>query len=702
MLLRRWVARSAIVSSSVLILNLGVTSSVRAQVEQSLDPITVLATKTEEKAIDALAPVSTVREQQIEQIMPSRTSDIFFGVPGVSFQQRPDEPATSINIRGLQDFGRVNVVIDGARQNFQRSGHNANGAFYLDPELLAGADVVRGPSATIYGSGAIGGVVSFRTKDVDDVLRPGETWGGVLHGVYGSNTSNWLTSAIVAGRLGPNVDIIAGGTYRDNGIFKAGTNGTALFGLTGPGQEVPNSAHEIQTGMGKVTVRPAEGHSVRVTGLTFNSDYTAGLPGSSMFSTNAKANIVTGNWRYSRPDDRIFDFSANVYWTNTINDQTKICCTSSAITGVLGSNRTFEVDTTGFDIHNTSRFDLGMVRNAITFGGDAFFDKVTVNDPTGTGSLFTPNGQRDVGGAFAQWKAEIGTLAEVIAAARYDTYDLSGGGFQSSGDHVSPKITVGLKPIPGITVYGTYAEGYRAPAVTEALISGMHPFPANFFFLPNPTLKPEIGRNLEAGVNVKFDGVIVPHDRLRAKINVFQNRVEDYIDLAFIPFIGPTGSCPVPPFCFQYQNITQARLEGVEFEGMYDAGNWFLGLSAARINGKDEATGGPLLTVPPQQFTATVGARFFDRKLELALRWAAVDSKRNVPAGAIQTSAYNLVNLYAGYQINPDIVAAVAVENLLDKYYFSYLDAQTARVPARGLTVKGSLRIRFSDLTIKG
>jgi outer membrane receptor protein involved in Fe transport len=73
-------------------------------------------------------------------------------------------PATVINIRGLRDFGRVAVVVDGARQNYQRSGHNANGSFFLDPELVGGVEVVRGPTANIYGSGAIGGVVSFRTR----------------------------------------------------------------------------------------------------------------------------------------------------------------------------------------------------------------------------------------------------------------------------------------------------------------------------------------------------------------------------------------------------------------------------------------------------------------------------------------------------------------------------------------------------------
>ncbi|NEV80435.1 TonB-dependent receptor plug domain-containing protein, partial [Rhodopseudomonas sp. BR0C11] len=128
---------------------------------QSLDAITVVATKNEEKAIDALAPASAITLQQIQQFPPSRLQDVFVATPGVSFQDRGDEPSTSINIRGLQDFGRVAVVVDGARQNYQRSGHGAQGSFFLDPELIGGIDVVRGPSANIYGSGAIGGVVSF-------------------------------------------------------------------------------------------------------------------------------------------------------------------------------------------------------------------------------------------------------------------------------------------------------------------------------------------------------------------------------------------------------------------------------------------------------------------------------------------------------------------------------------------------------------
>ena len=80
--------------------------------------------------------------------MPTRTSDVFFGMPGVWTQSRGDDPGTSINIRGLQDFGRVAVLIDGARQNFQRSGHNADGQFYLEPDMLGASTSSAGRSPT--------------------------------------------------------------------------------------------------------------------------------------------------------------------------------------------------------------------------------------------------------------------------------------------------------------------------------------------------------------------------------------------------------------------------------------------------------------------------------------------------------------------------------------------------------------------------
>ena len=70
-------------------------SSARAQPTQTLDPITVLATKTIERTIEALAMVSSVRQAEIDQLQPRRTSDLLFGLPSVWFRERADSPETA-------------------------------------------------------------------------------------------------------------------------------------------------------------------------------------------------------------------------------------------------------------------------------------------------------------------------------------------------------------------------------------------------------------------------------------------------------------------------------------------------------------------------------------------------------------------------------------------------------------------------------
>jgi hemoglobin/transferrin/lactoferrin receptor protein len=709
----------------------------------TLDPVTVVATKTRERVSDTLAPVSTVRSTPVQapqpapqqaqgappaeggapgptgqlrsttpvgpgtlqQLMPTRTSDAFFGMPGVWTQTRGDDPGTSINIRGLQDFGRVAVLIDGARQNFQRSGHNADGQFYLEPEMLAGVDVVRGPVANIYGSGAIGGVVAFRTKDVEDVVRAGERWGILTTGMVGSNILKGMGSVFGGAHVTKDIDVFGGAVYRSQTNYR-----------DGDGKEWPNTGFNVASGIGKVTVRPADGHEVKFTGITYETTYLNGQPTATLVNTNSiydtrvQNDIATARWRYNRPDDQLFDFDANVYWTRTATDQQKISGTGNALTGFIGDKRRFAIDTNGFDINNTSRADWGDVRHALTYGGDSFQDQVNVTDPTGTGDLFTPNGRRTVSGNFAQLRSNFGSWVETIVATRYDTYHLEGGGFTSDGERTSPKATLGVTPVRGFTVYGTYAEGYRAPAVTETLIAGLHPaaFPANFRFLPNPLLRPEVGKNQELGVNLRYDNIALPGDAFRGKFNVYKNNLSDFIELTVVG--GPALCAPPSPFCLQYRNIPSARIEGWEFDTNYDAGTFFLGFAGSHVRGRNLITGVPLLKIPPDQYATTVGARFFDRKLTVAVRWLAVNAKlaQDIPnSTAISgnpdlppTSSYNLVNLYAGYQPTPDVTWALSVDNLLNVQYAPYLNAYASGngvlpFPSPGITVKGSLAVRL-------
>lgn len=158
-------------------------------------------------------------------------------------------------------------------------------------------------------------------------------------------------------------------------------------------------------------------------------------------------------------------------------------------------------------------------------------------------------------------------------------------------------------------------------------------------------------------------------------------------------------------YCIQYQNVGKAHITGAEIEGMYDAGAYFVGFAGSYIRGKNLENGQPLLKIVPHQFTTTVGARFLDRKLTVALRWQAVDSKQldELPVGTsivAPTWSYNLVNLYAGYQPHEDVLMFFGIDNLLSEFYARYLDqsivsATTIQSYSPGITYKASMKVRF-------
>lgn len=140
-----------------------------------LDLITISATMIKTAIIESMAAISAVDQEELERIQPDTAADMFRTTPGVAASMNGDDPATAINIRGLEQYGRVVVTLDGARQDYWRVGHGS-GSFYVEPELIKEATVIRGPVSNAYGSGGIGGVVSFETRDAGDFLKQEERW----------------------------------------------------------------------------------------------------------------------------------------------------------------------------------------------------------------------------------------------------------------------------------------------------------------------------------------------------------------------------------------------------------------------------------------------------------------------------------------------------------------------------------------------
>ena len=635
-----------------------------------LDRITVVS-RTGETPIESMASVSHVGEERLERRMATTPSDLLFGVPGINIYADGQPSVANINIRGLQDAGRVAVIVDGARQNFHKNGHDVSRMFWIDPELIKQVDVIRGPSANTFGSGAIGGVVYFETKTAEDFLRDWETYALSTTARYESNGSGWTTSATGAYRLTDSFSILGNIVWRDYGDYDDGA-----------GTTVEHSGFEVLSGHAKATLKPTDLSELTL-GWTGSRDEWST---SDVTDNELRDSTFTGEFKISDEGEK---------WLNL---NVKGAVNSMDLTETdAGEPTEYDLRTSSFDIWNTSYLDTGAVQHELTVGGDWVYDDFS-STTAGGADFFNPAGKRTVWGAYIQDKLTYDWL-EVVGGLRYDSYTLEASE-ESSDDRISPRISVGVSPfreglLSGLQIYGSYAEGYRAPNTSEAFISGMHPRPP-FPFLPNPDLRPETGKTWEVGVNYAAEGLLRPDDRLRLKAAYFHNDVDDFITTETI-FMGPGSACSFSPmrFCVQYQNVYAAEIDGFELEGYYDAGRFFGGLSISVIDGHEiqrDGTRTDLATIPPTTVTADLGMRFLDERLTVG----GEVQFNEAPKGSSFAEDYTLVNIYANYKATENLRLDFRVDNLFDeKYVVPLVDTSSGFDYQPGVTVKVGATLRF-------
>lgn len=646
-----------------------------------LDRLTISATWVDEAAIDALAAESHVDRDELERIQPNTAADVFRSVPGVAASMNGDDPATAINIRGMQQYGRVVVTLDGARQDYWRVGHGS-GSFYVEPELLKDVTVIRGPVSNTFGTGGIGGVVAFETMDARDFLKASERWALSEKLSYESNGKGFLTSTTGAYRFTDNFDVIGNLVYRDLDAYKDGN-----------GDTVPWTENSVLSGYLKGTFRFAEDQELKL-GMVEQkyNDFVTGSSGSpsaslSRYDADTVNRTYTASYTYNPAGNDLIDFGIDVYHNETRADQYQVWPSSR-----IGNTRYYDVSTTGFNARNSSRFDAYGLAHTLTYGGD-FHHLEGDSDADHFGA-----GSQDAGGAFLQWKGEYSDWLEVIAALRYDAYRLDGQtktleDASLSGNRWSPRLSVAVTPFEGFQVYGSYSEGYRAPTLQDVFRGGGAHGSGNSY-VPNLLLQPEVAKSWEAGVNIKLDDVLVANDSLRGKVNLFHTEVEDYID---VDLTNPIRSA---------RNLGDARLRGIEVEGLYDF-NWgFVNLSGALVDAEFTSgvyAGQPLTNTPLDRFSATLGFRAFDERLTYGAQFLSVGeitrTSRSNPTAPLETSdGFQLVNLFADWKVNEHTRLGFGVENLFNEKYTdpqSSWSSSAATEQGKGRTFKVSLTGRI-------
>ncbi|MFQ5741366.1 MAG: TonB-dependent hemoglobin/transferrin/lactoferrin family receptor [Acidobacteriota bacterium] len=652
--------------------------SITLKLKAPTQEVTVSATGSARDTFRTPGEVNIISRQVLEQNQARSLDDVLRYQPGIEMTGTTRRLGQQPNIRGF-DSERVLVLRDGARISQFTSAHK--GSLFLDPADIERIEVVRGPGSALYGSGALGGVISITSRDPADLLDAGRTWGGSIGSSYSSAYNEWVANSKLYGAAPGGVQWSLGYTARQN-------NGTVDVG--GPQGNLKFSDEDIDDVTAHLIVPAGRNDIFRFSFDSFreNGPTSTNLAGDTT-DDRSLVDRTTTLHTYSLQHQHY----GEKWWHRSVR-------TSFYVSDMSLGERRFSdrrLDDTdflswGFDVSNT--VPIGEEQH-LTYGVEFFRDDQN-SRRNESNNLFFPNGDQSQTGVYLQ--DEISLLSGRLTLVPGFRLDFWGNNpddpdqVSSSDSSFNPKLGGTYEIIDGLLVEGNYAEGFRAPRFQELFIGGAHfafPLPEDRIFqavfIPNPDLKPEKSRNEEVGLRYRRKTLSLRADYWRAQVDNFINfRVASQT-----PFPPPGGLLVQK---WQAGNVADATLEGVEASMDWDfLPQWTWHAAYSNSRGNDDRTGETLQSVLPE-------------KLVMGLDWK--ESFLGTTVGLSTRIYYGLSrgeDSFAGYTLHdfhlswvpppaPSLTISFGVDNFTDKKYLS----PTFGMPGVGRDVRIGFRYRFS------
>jgi iron complex outermembrane recepter protein len=567
---------------------------------------------TEERALPT--PITVISGEEIRAQHLTRIDQLFRGtVPGsVAWDLGAMNYFSSINTRGATSFGdnTIKTYIDGVEVADPL--YIAN----IDPNSIDRVEVVRGPQAsTVYGSGAISGVMQVFTRRGDgNLTRPSVEASAAIGGIQSDQRDGLSArqdySLSVRGGA-PTGGYYLGGSYRDvgawlpsyyshDGAFNGGLHFTqGALSVAGSARYSVKRLSDLyapalaRAGYAYFAVPSyltnrvqQQTYGIQVTHATrswWRQQLTVGYDQSLFEQYNTQPRFVT-------PADSLLTVGATDATKMSLAYNTSV---QARLSSTVTSNLTVGVD--HYSFRGMSASTTTASRNSGTIDGQSF--SVSRLPYTDTG-------------LFAQSQLGLFDQLFVTAGVRGEWNDNFGDAY---GAAVSPRLGATWSRSLGVVtakLRGSYGEAIRAPTADQKVAS-VSPFSTQ---LANPLLGPERQSGWDAGADLYFG------TRGSLALTYYDQTVKDLIDAV----TDPTAST----YTLQWQNVGRIKNSGWEFEGQLALGLVRLGgtfsianstvrsLSPTysgshqigdRVNGISRHSGGMSLTITPSAGTTVTG-----------------------------------------------------------------------------------------------
>ncbi len=640
----------------------------------TLENIIVTATRTDARLSEVARSLAVVDRLEIESIQGQSIGDVLRYQPNISIAGGPRAGSQTVNIRGLGG-NKVLQTVDGARLSFE-SGHRPS--YYLDPELLKRVEALRGPASSLWGSGALGGVIAQNTLDPEDLLSERNTGGFLRTGFNSNNAQSTTTMALAA--QGDAVDGLFSAYSRDSDDVELG-NGDSLQG----------SASEDYGMLAKVNWRLNAHHDLQLNMRASDSDGTvptngtAAINETSNFLVTRDTETFNANvrWRFT-PDSDLIDSRVLAYWNRIDVDEQRVA------DGRPDSTR---LDEYGINLINVSRIGDATLQ----YGADIYRESFE-GERSGRFRPAPPEATTDVWSVYAQAQIPLTDSWRLDLGARYDDFTTRADNLDNerANDDISTSAALVWNATDWATLALRYDEAFRAPTAEELYTDGTHFCAGRGFcnsFVPNPDLDAEQAANLELVGQFNF-GDVLGADNINVQMSAFRNEVDDFIEqIVAGPFFFPFPD----PGTTTWINVDEATLEGFEVQGTYQRGPLLFKLAYGQTRGEDDNTGQDLTNIPADTLVADLSYGFMQNALVAGIRFTDVASQRrtDVPQNNpnMVFDAYSITDLYASWQpvAMPNVKIDLNVNNLEDDLYQRAWD----QLPEAGREIILSARYSF-------
>jgi hemoglobin/transferrin/lactoferrin receptor protein len=706
----------------------------------SLDEVVISVNKFSETKKTLAQQVAVIDRMQIRDIQAQNTADLLTSTGSV-FVQKSQMGGGSPVIRGFE-ASRIVLVVDGVRMNniIYRAGHLQN-IITLDNASLERVEVLYGPSSTIYGSDALGGVIHFYTIAPRFAAEDQKTNIGVnAFARYGS-VNNEMTGHLDFNIGGKKFASLTSVTYSCFGDLKSGRNQNPFyegsFGerpyyaerINGVDSLVENSNKykQVQSAYKQYDLMQkfAFKQSDKITHkLNVQFSNSGDVPRYDRLTDVSGGGLKYAEWYYG-PQTRLlgaydFEYSNVASFFNQIH-----AGISYQMLEESRHQRRFGKDNLQHRIENVNvigaNVDLqrNMKKHVLRLGADLQYNtlKSTANEEDIVSGVSTPLDTRYPDGVntmltFGIYASHTWQISPVLAltdglrvgySMLHSTFvDTTFFNFPFSDVHQNEVVysgSLGLIHAPSDQMKLSFlvSTGYRTPNVDD--LSKVFESSAGTVIVPNPDLKPEKTVNFELGLTRIFEKKVLWENSIYYT-HFFDAIVADRFTYDGKDSLMYDGSMSL---VLANQNKRQAYLYGISSElnaQLADHLNFIFGINYIYGRIKTDSSDAPMDHIPPLMMHAGFAYKYKNFGADFNLLFNG--SKRlkdyylngednEQYATPMGMPAWLIANLHLSYKTCKYITIQAGIDNIFDTQYRVFASG----INAPGRNIFATLRFHY-------